>query len=96
MCVANDSVFVNRHDDSNRPEPQNVQRIMQDWPVKLFPLREEATTFGMLLLNDPYHDEVATVVNLLQCLMPNWHVLSTARSPRREVDKQDLFAAKLR
>ncbi len=88
-------MFVDRHQDRHGHRLHHVDWVVQDRPVELLPLGEQAAALGMLLLGDAQQNELAFLDPLLCLLVPNWHVSATAGSPGGELDEQHLLASKL-
>lgn len=89
-------MFIDRQYDGNRSKSQQIRRIVQYRPIKLFPLRKELAAIRMLLLNHTNQNDLTSRTRLLQCGVPDWHVAAATRSPRREMDQQHFGTTELR
>ena len=92
---SDDTFFVQRHDDRDRAELKLVDRVLHDGPIELLPLSEQATTIGVLFLNDAQDREATFLPQRFQFGMPDRHVRATARSPGGEVDQQHLLSGEV-
>lgn len=88
-------MFVQTNHDRDSARAKQINLVLEDWPIELFPLGEKATTVSVLFLNDANDLDFLFRSQFLQCFVPNWHVTSAARSPRGKVNQQDFLSAKV-
>ena len=90
-----DALLVNCDDHRHDGDFQLVKRVLNDWPFKLTPLLVKLGAFGMLFLNNTNYFKLAFINPSLPLGIPTWNPSSTARSPRSEMNQQNLLATVL-
>ena len=92
---ANSTVLIDKQRDGHRLVFDEVDWVVKNWPIELFPLCKQSTSGWVLLLRDAQDDEFAVRNKLPSSFVPDWHVLTTAGSPGCEVNQQNALAAKV-
>ncbi len=94
--MPNNAPLVDRDGHRHHVKIEKIERIDEDRPTELPPLRIESRAIRMLLLHDAHDDEIARFDVGLDGFLPHGQDAAAPGSPRREMDEQHLFATIVR